>query len=400
MYVHIAFVKFCFTTFVTHNVLTYLFLNTKYCFALQNLLFPWLLDTRINFLFLIFFPSRCQVCMDCILSSAVQPPCTICRRCGQSNLQVLVPDKFPFGEWRFMGLESTHHTGNIFFHLNDRILHNGIAVATTAPACPAMLVLGRKRKLLGFDPENAENVAAVERQHPQKFQQPFYSEFGLLSKQQVADILPQIFHCAATKYAFSTAQPKLSYVHQGKPVYTSDRPSLAHDVAPASLPSSPAPADDANLPPAPTAEAPPTAPSSPAPALPQNPFPEGHTRHRRAAGAAAALANIQAAQAAQTASTPANPQPVEPSATAASTATATAATGARPKTPQSVTRPRPVRFGSRDIREREVARAASVPTTLSASRDNLPSSPAPSSVEDSSKTASGRAKKPTRSNCC
>ena len=329
--------------------------------------------------------------MDCILSSAVQPPCTICRRCGQSNLQVLVPDKFPFGEWRFMGLESTHHTGNIFFHLNDRILHNGIAVATTAPACPAMLVLGRKRKLLGFDPENSESVAAVERQHPEKFQQPFYSEFGLLSKQQVADILPQIFHCAATKYAFSTAQPKLSYIQQTKPVYTSDRPSLAHDVAPASLPASPAPVEPATPTPSP-ASAPPTAPSSPAPVLPQNPFSEAHPRHRRAA--ATALANIQAAQDAQAASAPASPQPVEPSSTATSAAAAAAATGARPKTPQSVTRPKPVRYGSRDIRESAVTRAASMPTNLSGS------SPATPSEESSSRPTSGRAKKPTRNNCC
>ena len=298
-----------------------------------------------------------------------------------------------------MGLESTHHTGNIFFHLNDRALHNGVAIATTAPACPAMMVLGRKRKLLGFDPENPESVAAFERKHPEMFQQPFYSEFGLLSKQQVADILPQIFHCAATKYAFSTQQPKLSYVHQSKPVYTSDRPSLAHDVAPASLPSSPAPVDEAAHSPAPAAEAPPTAPSSPAPALPPNPFPVGHTRHRRAAGAAAALANLQAAQAAPPASTMASPQPGQSSHTPEATTPAAAPTGARPKTPQTVTRPKPVRFGSSDIREKAVTRSASVPTNLSSSRDNLPSPSPTLPAGDSSKSASGRAKKPTRNNC-
>ena len=187
--------------------------------------------------FITFIIFRCVVCIHCSLSSHIQPPVTICRRCGQSNLQVLVPHDYPFGDVTFMGFEETEFPKDILHHLNGVLAAQAVKVATDQPPCSPMLVLGKKRGLLGFDPENHGVMRELRRQNPEQFVRPYFSNQGKLNPSQLYNLKDIIFHCGAThlKYYMEASSPRLESIMPRKALYNTTRPKLQQPSADRSL---------------------------------------------------------------------------------------------------------------------------------------------------------------------
>ena len=180
--------------------------------------------TFISHIYNIVF-SRCQVCVHCVQTShLMQPPVGICHRCGERNTLILVPENYKFGEVSTPGLEVTRNKDNLYFHLNWRANQLRIQVAKDNK-CPSMLVLGCKRGMLPWDPENKLAIKADKEKHPEKFLKP-NTAYSKLSVAQVTALAPSLFHCADARW--NVDLPRASKLPRMKPpprVYSCNRPS-------------------------------------------------------------------------------------------------------------------------------------------------------------------------------
>ena len=82
-----------------------------------------------------------------------------------------------------------------------------------------MLILGKKRGILEFDPESIDQLNKLEQHNPGLFAKPPCPDNAKFSPEQVAEFLPTLFHCHATKYAVDITPPKLASVKPARAVY-------------------------------------------------------------------------------------------------------------------------------------------------------------------------------------
>ena len=165
-------------------------------------------------------------------SSIYQPPCGICRKCGAFNKSIAVPANYKFGHVSFMGVESTAHYEQPWFHINDK-------AKTRAPVfaqrVSPMLVMSGKRNLLGWDPECHQSKARARQKTPADFDlQPFTFK-ACPEPSKIVQLLPQFFHCAATAFPINIDVPDLPQRSPGDRVNRPDVP-----LAPRNMPRVPA----------------------------------------------------------------------------------------------------------------------------------------------------------------
>ena len=138
-----------------------------------------------------------------------------------------MPDNYKFGEVSTPGLELTRNKDNLFFHMNWRANQMRMPVATEND-CPSMMVLGCKRGLLSFDPENKAAIKNQKDKHPEKFVKPA-TTFVKFSVKQLLDLAPQLFHCADTRWKVNL--PKANQLPSMRPpvrAYPCNRPGSAN----------------------------------------------------------------------------------------------------------------------------------------------------------------------------
>ena len=99
----------------------------------------------IAFVFTLF--CSCRICVSCVQSSGqVQPPCGLCRKCGQYNAVIFLPPNYVIGRTSVHGLELSR-SANLFHHLDERLMAR--RPAPTNLVHP-MLNIGAQNKDLPF----------------------------------------------------------------------------------------------------------------------------------------------------------------------------------------------------------------------------------------------------------